>query len=227
MPSCEINVSFLLCQNYWRAVLSFCWAAGAAGQLWILSSRDERKYQASYNWGICTWDFAAAALRVTCFVLAGAKIISASSTVVKVFTESLQMGRDGQVSQNQPNPKPWAVLTHWTHLLPSTHQTSEQAVAEGLCSEQGAPSTPWVSDGFTEYPELDLWMLFCPIIKKSYKTSKRAVSTVLQTWTVIPCVFTPNHLQQVGDTPAPPAYPMHNWPTRLGYQLWSQTHSIL
>lgn len=105
-PSCEINVSFLLCQNYWRAVLSFCRAAGAAGQLWILSGGDERKHQASYNWGICTGDFTAPALRVTCFALTGAKIISASSTIVKVFTQSLQMGRDGQFSYTgTPSPE--------------------------------------------------------------------------------------------------------------------------
>lgn len=84
MTSCEINVSFLLCQDCWHAVvivlLSYrsCWAELERLQLWW------KNHGMSWNWGICARDFSAEALRVTCFALPGVRIISASFFIVKV-----------------------------------------------------------------------------------------------------------------------------------------------
>lgn len=124
--SCYVRITgVLLC--------SFCWATGAAGQCWLVSNRDERKHRVSENWGACAWDFATEALRIACFILPSARIISASSSVVKLFAESSQMRGDGQVGQN-PTRSPQALICPHKPLnshFPSARQAAEQEVAGG------------------------------------------------------------------------------------------------
>ncbi|KAJ7399264.1 hypothetical protein BTVI_116554 [Pitangus sulphuratus] len=82
----------------------------------------------------------------------GVKITSAPSSVVKVFAESLQMGRNSQVSQNQftytvtPSPDLLGPTAGPTFFPLPTKPSSRRwlKAGKGLCSEQGTPSTPWV-----------------------------------------------------------------------------------
>lgn len=132
---------------------SFCWATGAAGQRWLVSHRDERRYRVSENRGACARDFAAEALRIACFISPSAGIISASSSFVKLFAESLQIRGDGQAGQN-PTRSPQALVCPHKLLssyCPSARQNVEQEVAGGwhgsVLGARGSIRTlAWVTD---------------------------------------------------------------------------------